>query len=146
MGLDIKLVTADEAYHVKNGSLFRESGVIVTTPPSTKGPTPRHVNKGSGSVFCHNLCDIAMRWPRFEDHTHEHKYGWNPASDSIPDRSQPRQTNPRNDRTDKTGPCDRKNGERPFNFWKNQTGMKTVRVRSQHATMARCALSSMAVC
>jgi hypothetical protein len=39
----------------------------------------------------------------------------------------------------------RKNCERPFNLLKNQTGLEIVRVRSQHATMARCTLSSIAV-
>jgi len=39
----------------------------------------------------------------------------------------------------------RKNCERPFNLLKNQTGLETVRVRSQHATMARGTLSSIAV-
>jgi len=39
----------------------------------------------------------------------------------------------------------RKNCERPFNLLKNQAGLETVRVRSQHATMARCTLSSIAV-
>jgi len=39
----------------------------------------------------------------------------------------------------------RKNCERPFNLLKNQTGLETVRVRSQQATMARCTLSSIAV-
>jgi hypothetical protein len=39
----------------------------------------------------------------------------------------------------------RKNCERPFNLLKNQTGLEKIRVRSQHATMARCTLSSIAV-
>ena len=39
----------------------------------------------------------------------------------------------------------RKNCERPFNLLKNQTGLETIRVRSQPATMARCTLSSIAV-
>ena len=39
----------------------------------------------------------------------------------------------------------RKNCERPFNLLKNQTGLETVRVRSQQATMARCTLGSIAV-
>lgn len=37
----------------------------------------------------------------------------------------------------------RKNCERPVNLLKNQTGLETVRVRTQHATMARCTLGSM---
>jgi hypothetical protein len=32
MGLDIKLITDDEACHDKNGSLFQETGAIVTSP------------------------------------------------------------------------------------------------------------------
>jgi hypothetical protein len=36
MGIEVKLVTADEAYHDNDGSLFEETGVIVTTPPSSK--------------------------------------------------------------------------------------------------------------
>jgi len=39
----------------------------------------------------------------------------------------------------------RKHCERPFNLLKHQTGMETVRVRSQQATLARCTISSMAV-
>lgn len=39
----------------------------------------------------------------------------------------------------------RKNCESPFNLLKNQTGLETLRVRSQHATTARCTLSSIAV-
>ena len=39
----------------------------------------------------------------------------------------------------------RKNCERPFNLLKNQTGLETIRVRSQYATMARCTLCSIAV-
>ncbi len=39
----------------------------------------------------------------------------------------------------------RKNCERSFNLLKNQTGLETIRVRSQYATMARCTLSSIAV-
>jgi hypothetical protein len=39
----------------------------------------------------------------------------------------------------------RKNCERSFNLLKNQTGLETVRVRSQRATLARCTLGSIAV-
>jgi len=39
----------------------------------------------------------------------------------------------------------RKNCGRPFNLLKNQTGLETIRVGSQYATMARCTLGSIAV-
>ena len=40
MGIELQLITADEAYHDKDGSLFEETGVIVTTPPSSKVSLP----------------------------------------------------------------------------------------------------------
>jgi len=155
MGLDIKLITADEAYHDKDGSLFQETGVIVTTPPSTKVSIPDNVDKDSGAVFCHNSCDIAMHRVGFESQTHEYKCGAEPGEcqqcGSCPqyrhieaDGGQFQQI-PSATVQIKQAHAIRKNCERSFNLLKNQTGMETVRVRSQHATMARCALSSMAV-
>jgi hypothetical protein len=79
MGLDIQLVTADEAYHDKDGSLFQETGVIVTTPPSAKVSTPQYVDKDSGAVFCHDSCSIAMHRVGFENQTHEYKCGAEPG-------------------------------------------------------------------
>lgn len=155
MGLDIKLITADEAYHDKDGSLFQETGVIVTTPPSAKVSIPDNVDKDSGAVFCHNSCDIAMHRVGFESQTHEYKCGAEPGEcqqcGSCPqyrhieaDGGQFQQI-PSATVQIKQAHAIRKNCERSFNLLKNQTGMETVRVRSQHATMARCALSSMAV-
>jgi hypothetical protein len=155
MGLDIKLVTADEAYHDKDGSLFQETGVIATTPPSAKVSTPRHVDKDSGSVFCHDSCSIAMHRVGFENQTHEYKCGADPGECQhfgtcpqyryIPVDGGLFQQIPYETEQIRQAHEIRKNCERPFNLLKNQTGMETVRVRSQHATMARCALSSMAV-
>jgi hypothetical protein len=155
MSLEIKLVTADEAYHDKDGSLFQETGVIVTTPPSAKVSTPQHVDKDSGAVFCHDSCSIAMHWLGFENQTHEYKcgadFGECEHSSSCPqyryiaaDGGQFQQIPAATEQINQAHSI-RKNCERPFNLLKNQTGMETVRVRSQHATMARCALSSMAV-
>jgi hypothetical protein len=44
MGIDIKLVTADEAYHDKDGSLFKETGILVTMPPSSKASLPENID------------------------------------------------------------------------------------------------------
>jgi len=73
MGIDIKLVTADEAYHDKDGSLFKETGVIVTTPPSTKALLPEYVDGNSGAVFCNDSCSTPMVRVGFEQQTHEYK-------------------------------------------------------------------------
>ncbi len=51
MGIDIQRITADEASHDKDGSLFNETGVISTTPPSSTVPIPGHVTAKTGKVF-----------------------------------------------------------------------------------------------
>jgi hypothetical protein len=155
MGIDIKLVTADEAYHDKDGTLFKETGVIVTTPPSTKVSLPANVDGDSGAVFCNDSCSVAMLRVGFENQTHEYKCGAEPGECQhsstcpqcryIPVDGGLFQQIPYETEQIKQAHDIRKNSERPFNLLKNQTGMETVRVRSQHATMARCTLSNIAV-
>ncbi len=155
MGLNIKLVTADEAYHDKDGSLYRKTGVIVTTPPSAKVVLPESVDGSTGTVFCHDECSIPMQHVGFEGQEHEYKCGAFPGEcsclHSCPQyRSLPMdrglfQRIPFATELIQQAHDIRKNCERPFNLLKNQTGLETVRVRSQPATMARCTLSSIAV-
>ena len=155
MGIDIKLVTADEAYHDKDGSLFKETGVNVTTPPSSKVSLPENVDGDSGAVFCNDSCSIAMPRVGFENQTHEYKCGAEsgecqhsstcPQCRYIPVDSGLFQQIPYETEQIKLAHDIRKNCERPFNLLKNQTGLETIRVRSQYATMARCTLSSIAV-
>jgi hypothetical protein len=75
MGIEIKLVTADEAYHDKDGSLFNDTGAIVTTPPSTKASLPANVDSTSGIVFCNDSCGVPMIHVGFEKQVHEYKCG-----------------------------------------------------------------------
>ncbi len=155
MGIDVKLVTADEAYHDKDGSLFEETGVIVATPPSTKVSLPENVDGDSGTVFCNDSCSIAMLRVGHDNQTHEYKCGAEPGECQhsstcpqyryIPVDSGLFQQIPYETEQIKLAHNIRKNCERPFNLLKNQTGLETIRVRSQHATMARCSLSSIAV-
>lgn len=156
MGIDVKLVTADEAYHDKDGSLFEQSGVIVTTPPAKKVSLPGNVNAINGAVFCNDSCSIPMVRVGLESQRHEYKCAAEPGECQhlgtclqcryIPVDGGKFQRIPYH------GPGQvkmaheiRKNCERPFNLLKNQTGLETLRVRSQHATMARCTMSSIAV-
>ena len=155
MGIEIKLVTADEAYHDKDGSLFNDTGAIVTTPPSTKALLPENVDSSSGIVFCNDSCRVAMLRVGFEKQVHEYKCGAIvgeclhsgpcPQYRYIPSDSGLFQQIPYETEQIKLAHDIRKNCERPFNLLKNQTGLETIRVRSQHATMARCTLSSIAV-
>ena len=155
MGLDVKLVTADEAYHDKDGSLFEQTGVIVTTPPSQKVALPENVNDKSGAVFCNDSCSIPMVRVGLENRSHEYKCGAEPGGCQhshscrqcrfIPVDGGLFQLIPHETGQIKQAHEIRKNCERPFNLLKNQTGLETVRVRSRNATMARCTLSSIAV-
>ena len=155
MGIEIKLVTADEAYHDKDGSLFKDTGAIVTTPPSSKASLPENVDSTSGIVFCNDFCRVAMLHVGFEKQIHEYKCAAAPEECShsgtcpqyrhIPFDSGLFQQIPYETKQIRLAHDIRKNCERPFNLLKNQTGLETIRVRSQYATMARCTLSSIAV-
>jgi len=41
MGIDLKLITADEAYHDSDGSFFNETRIHLITPPSSKHLFPK---------------------------------------------------------------------------------------------------------
>lgn len=155
MGVDLKLITADEAYHDKNGSLMADTGVIVTTPPSDKVSAPKHTDTETGSVFCHAQCDFPMIHVGVENQSHEYKCNA-AAGECMFSGTCPQyrflqvdggffQRIPHHSDLIQRAHGIRKNCERPFNLLKNQTGLETVRVRSQYATMARCTLSSIAV-
>lgn len=154
MGLDIKLITADEAYHDKDGSMFKETGVIVTTPPSSLVNLPENATT-DGEVFCHDECSIPMRHIGREGQKLEYKCNAEPGQCHLSEScSQCRfvemdrglfQRIPFNSNGLKEAHEIRKNCERPFNLLKNQTGLEKLRVRSQHATMARCTFASIAV-
>ncbi len=155
MGLDLQLITADEAYHDKDGSLYEETGVIVTTPPSSKVTLPEHTNADTGAVFCHDECTFPMLHVGVEKQNHEYKCSSTsgecpflstcPQYRFLPIDGGMFQRIPNNTELIDQAHGIRKNCERPFNLLKNQTGLETVRVRSQHATMTRCTLGSIAV-
>jgi len=156
MGVDVKLVTADEAYHDKDGSLFKETGVLVTTPPSAKVTLPENVDASKGAVFCNASCRLPMYRVGFESQIHEYKcsadvgdcqhYQSCTQSRFIPvDRGFFQQIPFVGSEQIKQAHAIRKNCERPFNLLKNQTGLETLRVRSQQTSLARCTLSSIAV-
>lgn len=155
IGIDVQLVTADEAYHDKDDSLFQNSGVRVVAPPSSTVLTPEHVDAETGVVFCHNDCTIPMCHLGVEDQEHEYKCGADsgecPHSSTCPqcryiplDKGMFQRIPYHLEQVQEVLDI-RKNCERPFNLLKNQTGLETVRVRSQHAVMVRCTISSIAV-
>lgn len=155
MGIELRLVTADEAYHDKDDSLFQESGVRVTTPPSSKVRIPDHSDPQTGSIFCHGGCEVPMRHMGVEDGYHEYKCDASPGECDyagtcpkyrfIPLDGGHFQRVPSTLEQVREAEDLRKNCERTFNLLKHQTGLETVRVRSQQAILARSTISSMAV-
>ncbi|MCD6151606.1 MAG: transposase, partial [Deltaproteobacteria bacterium] len=155
MGIDIQLVTADEAYHDKDGSLFNETRVIATTPPSSTVSIPDYVNTKTGEVFCHGECSTPMHHVGSDGQEHEFKCGAEPgecpySENCLQYRFMPMDAGLFQRIPSATAGIEgahdiRKNCERAFNLLKNQTGLENLRVRSQHATMSRCTFSTIAV-
>jgi len=155
MGIDIKLITADEAYHDKDGSFFEETGVTLVTPPSADTKLPEHVDPETFSVTMDNWCDIPMRHLGCTAEGHEYKCnaaaGECPLSNGcsqsriIPfDNGIFQRIIMDGDSLAKQAIDIRKNCERPFNLLKHREGLEIIRVRSQHALISKCTITTMA--
>ena len=154
IGLDLKLITADEAYHDNDGSLYEESGVHLVKPPDSKVGLPNNVDRDTLQVTFDELCDVPMIYMGIEKQGHEFKCA-----------AQPGQC-PRSELCAKYRHIDfdngcfqrilygseavtkaldiRKNGERPFNLLKKREGLDQVCVRSHHGVVARTTFTTMA--
>jgi hypothetical protein len=154
IGLDLKLITADEAYHDNDGSLLEESGVHLVKPPDSKVCLPDNVDRDTLQVMFDDLCDVPMNYIGIEKQAHEFKCA-----------AQPGQC-PRSELCAKYRHIDfdngcfqrilygsdavskaldiRKNGERPFNLLKKREGLEQVRVRSHHGVVVRTTFTTLA--
>lgn len=154
MGLDLKLITADEAYHDKDGSFFKESGVHLVKPPSSKVSLPANVDRDTLQVMFDDLCDIPMKYIGIEEQGHEFKcgaqHGQCHRSEFCPqfrhidfDNGYFQRILYGSDAVSKALAI-RKNGERPFNLLKKREGLEQIRVRSQHGVVVRSTFTTMA--
>jgi hypothetical protein len=153
IGLDLQLISADEAYHDKDGKIF-ESGVHLAKPPSSKVSLPENVNKETLQVTCDDFCEIPMDYAGVEEAGHEFKcsaaFGECPNASMCPqfrhiplDNGCFQRILYGSELVSKALDI-RKNGERPFNLIKKREGLDQVRVRSQHGLMARATFTTMA--
>jgi len=154
MGLNVKLITADEAYHDNDGSLYKETGVSLITPPSDDTKLPENVDPQTLSVTCDDMCDTSMVRLGCTDEGHEYKC--NAASGECPRSTVCSQFRiiPFDDGIFQRIVIDdeqankainiRKNVERPFNLLKHREGLEQVRVRSHRALIAKCSITTMA--
>ena len=154
IGLDLKLITADEAYHDTDGSFFKESGVHLVKPPSSKVSLPANVDRDTLQVMFDDLCDIPMKYIGIEEQGHEFKcgaqHGQCHRSELCPqfrhidfDNGYFQRILYGSDAVSKALDI-RKNGERPFNLLKKREGLEQIRVRSQHGVVVRSTFTTMA--
>lgn len=152
MGVDIKLITANEAYHDKEGKLYQETGVILTTPVKP----PEHVDASTHSVFLDGDCEVPMIHVGTEGMEHEDKFGLDcgeqchrsnicPQYRMVPMDQGYFQRIPYIEDTVKESNDIRKNCERPFNLLKDQIGLEKPRILSQHSSNVRCTIDSITV-
>lgn len=152
IGIDLKLITADEAYHDKDGSFYRETETPLVTPISSKVKLPENVDPETKAVTLNDLCEIPMERIGSFDDGHEFKCGAAsgecihsdtcPQSRVVPyDSGYFQRIFHGNEGTEEAVDI-RKHSERPFNLLKNQTGLETVRVRSRTALLSRTIFSS----
>ena len=138
--MDLQLITADEAYHDKDGKIYDDSGVYLTTPPRSNVSLPGNVDKETLQVTCDDFCEIPMEYVGIEEKGHEFKcnaafgecpsYAICPKSRHIPfDNGCFQRILYGSDLVSKALDI-RKNGERPFNLIKKREGLDQVRVRS----------------
>ena len=154
IGLDLKLITADEAYHDKDGEIYEESGVHLVKPPSSKVAIPENVDKETLQVMFDDFCEIPMEYVGIEEKGHEFKCGAEfgechraaicPKFRHIPLDNGCFQRILYGSESVSKALDIRKNGERPFNLIKKREGLEQVRVRSQHGLVARAAFTTIA--
>lgn len=154
IGLDLKLITADEAYHDKDGEIYEESGVHLVKPPSSKVSVPENVDKETLQVMFDDFCEIPMQYIGIEEEGHEFKCdaGFGdcyraaicPKFRHIPLDNGCFQRILYGSESVSKALDIRKNGERPFNLIKKREGLEQVRVRSQHGLVARAAFTTIA--
>ncbi len=154
IGLNIQLVTADEAYDDNDGTFFEKTGVHLITPPKTKATlVPENVDVETRKVWLDDMCEIPMQRVGCEGRMHEYKCAAMPG-DCFRDADCPKyrhipmdsghfQRIPYDDEHVLTAIELRKNGERPFNLMKKREGLDTVRIRSRHAILAFCTFANM---
>ncbi len=154
MGIELKLITADEAYNDTDGSLYKETGVHLISPPSSKVNLPKHVNPETMEVMYDELCEIPMKHIGCGEQDHEFKCGATPGECPLADKCPQCRFIPIDNGYFQRIPYGsqhvskaleiRKNAERPFNLLKKREGLEQVRVRTQHALLARCTFTTIA--
>jgi hypothetical protein len=154
MGIDVKLITADQAYHDSDGSVLDETRVYVIAPPSEKAMLPDNVLEFPVRIACNDSCEIPMKILGSSQKGHEFGCGAEPG-ECIFESGCPKfrtiafdngyfQPMPTFHDISERAIGIRKNCERPFNLMKKREGLEQTRVRSQHGVVARSTFTTIA--
>ena len=154
IGLELRLISADEAYPDKDGTILNQTGVRVIAPPNSKVVLPDNVEANTLQVTCDDFCEIAMEYVGSDHQGHEYKCGAEAGQCSRA------LVCPQCRRIDFDSGCFqpvphatagvskvielRKNGERPFNLIKKREGLEYTRVRGQHNILAQSVFTTAA--
>jgi hypothetical protein len=152
IGLDVKLVTADEAYHDNTGAVLKETSVHLVTPPNQKVALPHNVDADTLAVTLDDFCEINMQYIGGDEQSHEFKCGAAPGEcpraltcpqfRSIPFDGGLFQSIPHHISEVSEAINARKHGERPFNLIKKREGLDYSRVRGQHNILVKSTLTT----
>ena len=154
MGIEMKLITADEAYHDNEGELLRKTGVELVTPATESVKLPENVDPETFAVSHNVECEIPMEHLGCFEGVHEFKctaqFGECLRSDSCPqsrfiptDRGVFQNMMTNGDLAKQSIEI-RKNIERPFNLLKHCHGLERVRVRCRKSLVGVGAFATIA--
>lgn len=157
IGLNIKLVTADEGYGdaKQNETIKEEFGVTVITPPSNTVKLPEYVEEKTNSVYMNKWCETPMIYRgKTEEGTHEFNCDANIGKCIHASTCHKYREIPLDSGTFGVIPAHvagfgnavnlRKHMERSYNLLKHREGLEPLRVRSQHCVMAVATFSNIA--
>lgn len=154
MGVEMKLITADEAYNDKDGAILGETDVHIIAPVPSKASLPVNVELENLSVTCDDFCEVPMVRMGLTEQGHEYKCNAAngeclhscccPQFRIIPFDNGHFQRMPVEGDLAEQAIGIRKNVERVFNLLKNREGLKEARVRSQRALIARSTFATIA--
>ncbi len=152
LGIDIKLITADQAYHDSDGSTLNETGVYIVAPASEKTKLPENVLESPLRITCNDSCEFPMKYLGTTQDGHEFGCGTTPGECMFESRCPKSrvlafdsgyfQPMPTFHQGSQEAIEIRKNCERPFNLMKKREGLEQTRVRSQHGVVVRSALTT----
>lgn len=156
MGLQMKIITADEAYRdvAQNESIQKDRGIHVIASPDPHVKVPEHVDETDYRVYMNEWCEIPMKYAGRTDAGHEFACGdtdnaclhaplcdkyrevpldaghFGQIPDIIPEVTQARNM--------------RKHMERTYNLLKHREGIEHIRITSQQGVMAAVTIAQIA--